>query len=39
MKKADPKGAIASKYNINVGRDMKIGIQGEVSGGNINQTL
>jgi disulfide oxidoreductase YuzD len=39
MKKEDPQGAIAGKYNMNVAGDMKIGIQGDVSGGNINQTL
>jgi hypothetical protein len=35
----ESQGATGSKYNTTVGGDMKIGIQGDVSGGNINQTF
>ncbi len=38
LKQEDPQGAIAGKYNINVAGDIK-GIVGDVSGGNINQTI
>ncbi len=39
MKKEDPQGTTAGKYTTNVAGDMKIGIQGGVSGGKINQTM
>jgi disulfide oxidoreductase YuzD len=35
----ESQGATGSKYNTTVGGDMKIGIQGDVSGGSINQTF
>jgi hypothetical protein len=38
MKQADDQIAIASKYNINVARDIK-GIVGDISGGEINQDI
>ncbi|WP_013322706.1 hypothetical protein [Gloeothece verrucosa] len=39
LKKQDPQGAAAGKFNNQVAGDMKIGIQGEVSGENITQTF
>ncbi len=38
LQKEDPQGAIAGKYSINVAGDIK-GVVGDVSGGNINQTI
>ena len=38
MKKEDPEGTTAGKYNISVGRDIK-GIVGDISGGIINQDI
>jgi hypothetical protein len=38
LKKEDPQGAKVGKYNINVQGDIK-GIVGDVSGGEINQTI
>ena len=38
MKKEDPQGAIAGKYNIHVAGDIK-GIVGDISGGTISQDI
>jgi hypothetical protein len=39
MKKEDPEGTTAGKYNINAGRDIKAIIFRDMSGGEINQTI
>ncbi|WP_146131758.1 hypothetical protein [Merismopedia glauca] len=38
LERLDPEGSAAGKYSINVAGDIK-GIVGDISGGNINQTI